>query len=235
MKKTQKSTRYQRQFGASSAGAAAHDDPEATARDEAAARRRLRQEQGEAIDTAFGYNRLEDQPVDPSMPPVERRGWLFHMLPTTRVDQSSGVEQAGLDLYFVDQAGENFKTTLLHRPYFYLLTKREDENLGQLLLRKFDGILQEAQHVPMVDLDMPNHLSPDNLTRKVWKLLFDNVSQLMDVRKQLMEMIKSTAAKNEGVTAENLLLSNQNDVGASMSVADSWSNLQELREYDARI
>jgi DNA polymerase epsilon subunit 1 len=136
----------------------------------------------------------------------------------------------------VDHNGESFKTTLLHRPYFYLLTRREDENLGQLLVRKFEGSLLDAQLVPMVDLDMPNHLSPDNLTRKVWKLLFDNVSQLMDVRKQLTELIKTNASKGEGTTTDSILHAAGQYAGpdrfASMSVADSWSNLQELREYD---
>ena len=85
MKKSNKSaTRYQRQFGnASHSVIAATEDPEAAARDESAARRRARQEQGEAIDISFGYERMEDKPVDPNHPPVERRGWLFHMLPTT--------------------------------------------------------------------------------------------------------------------------------------------------------
>jgi hypothetical protein len=52
---------------------------------EAANWRRMRQEQGEVIDAKFGYHRLEDQPVDSAKAsaPVERRGWLFHMLPTT--------------------------------------------------------------------------------------------------------------------------------------------------------
>lgn len=274
MKKSQKSTRYQRQMGANNKNSdnnnshshSAIEDSDAAARDDAVARRRARQEQGEAIDVQFGYERLEDKPLDPNLPPVERRGWLFNMLPTTvssslaisamfvlcchsllltlfflhtmlsqLVDQSSGVEQSGLDLYFVDDDGENFKTTLLHRPYFYLLTRREDENLGHLLLRKFEGTLLDAQFVPMVDLDMPNHLSPDNLTRKVWKLLFDNVSQLMDVRKQLFDMIKTSSAQMDGTTtAENLLMADNQFAasGAFNSVADSWSNLQELREYD---
>jgi len=89
-KKGSKSSRYQRQFGASSSqnatapASASAEDSEVAARDEAASRRRVRQEQGEAIDLQFGYERLEDKSVvDPSLPPVERRGWLFHMLPTT--------------------------------------------------------------------------------------------------------------------------------------------------------
>ena len=82
MKKSQNSSRYQRQMGNQTSHSAT-EDPEASARDEAAARRRARQEQGEAIDIKFGYERLEDMPEDPSRPPVERRGWLFQMLPTT--------------------------------------------------------------------------------------------------------------------------------------------------------
>jgi hypothetical protein len=82
MKKSNKSSRYQRQMGAQATHSAT-EDPEAAARDEAVAWRRARQEQGEAIDVKFGYERLEDKPVDPNLPPVERRGWLFHMLPTT--------------------------------------------------------------------------------------------------------------------------------------------------------
>jgi len=86
MKKSNKSTRYQRQFGNASSSHSQlviPDDPEAAAREEAVAKRRARQEQGEAIDLAFGYERIEDKPIDPNHPPVERRGWLFHMLPTT--------------------------------------------------------------------------------------------------------------------------------------------------------
>jgi len=117
------------------------------------------------------------------------------------------------------------------------LTQREDENLGPLLLRQFEGTLLDAQFVPMVDLDMPNHLSPDNMTRKVWKLLFDNVSQLMDVRKQLMDMIKASTAKKEGTSNEGILQGSEqqyrgSDQFTSMSVTESWSNMQELREYD---
>ncbi len=57
---------------------------------DAAQRRRVRQEQGEAIDALFGYPRLEDQYSQmhqnagsdvSGMKP--RRGWLFQMLATT--------------------------------------------------------------------------------------------------------------------------------------------------------
>jgi hypothetical protein len=83
MKKKQ-SSRYQKQFGGSRKGQDNSDNDHDKKAEEAAARRRLRQEQGEALDARFGFLRLEDQPLDNnSMEPIQRRGWLYHMLPTT--------------------------------------------------------------------------------------------------------------------------------------------------------
>ncbi|KAL3922010.1 MAG: hypothetical protein SGILL_002437 [Bacillariaceae sp.] len=255
-KKSSASSRYQRQFGNSSRSQQQEDESSFLERKaaEAAARRRARQEQGEAIDRNFGYHRLEDQAQSSSQKksgvagPVERRGWLFHMLATTRIDSSSGDELAGLDLYFVDGDGETFKTTVLHRPYFYVVTRNEDENLGQLLMRKFAGVLAHAEHIPMVDLEKPNHLSPNHTHRMVWKLFFHNVSQLMDVRGQLFEVIKSNNSRNnDGTNSNNLeimeieeMLSNQGGTNgrdvvidsSNHTAANSWNNVQELREYD---
>jgi DNA polymerase epsilon subunit 1 len=130
-------------------------------------------------------------------------------------------------LYFVDAHAETFKTTVLHRPYFYLLTHKEDGGLGQHLLKKYSGFLVDAQLVPMLDLDQPNHLSPNSSNRKVWKLLFDNVSHLMEVRTRLREVIKSYShsATNEFSLTDSF--SSEQD-----KFADPWKNLEELREYD---
>lgn len=143
-----------------------------------------------------------------------------------RIDSSSGAEQAGIDLYFVDNEGDTFKTTVLHRPYFYVLTTKDDEMLGQLLLKKYSGLLIDAQYVPMVDLEKPNHLSPNHLTRKCWKLLFDNVSQLMDVRSQLQDLLKSKSK----VAPNTFMMTGPQSIYEQQS--DPWINVQELREYD---
>ena len=91
-------------------------------------------------------------------------------------------------------------------------------------MRKFNGQMADAQLVDMVDLDKPNHLSPNHLTRKCWKLLFDNVQQLMDVRMQLMTMIKS---KHDSDSDVPMFQAQESAV-----TADPWSNMEELREYD---
>ena len=107
MKKSNKSSagsRYQQQFGNKNKYQQQHNQTDSSnvdpnKADEAAARRRLRQEQQEIIDVKFGYHRLEDQyqerqqnsrlreergntgpGVDKLM---QRRGWLFNMAATT--------------------------------------------------------------------------------------------------------------------------------------------------------
>ena len=82
----------------------------------------------------------------------------------------------------------------------------------------------------MLDLDQPNHLSPNSSTRNVWKLMFDNVAQLMEVRNQLREIIKSQS--HTTANSMDFDLSNSVLLHGEQNVADPWSNIQELREYD---
>ena len=106
----------------------------------------------------------------------------------------------------------------------------------------------------MVDLEKPNHLSPNHTHRMVWKLLFDNVSQLMDVRGQLFDLIKSNSkgGSTDGMGGKNNVTQDVMDIEALLSeqdtmhggsgslvidsskrtAANSWNNIQELREYD---
>lgn len=100
MKKSNKSSvasRYQRQLGRDgNQSQRQKEEPswsENSKADEAAIRRRLRQEQGEIIDVKFGYHRLEDQHQERQNSSlrgdsgiekaVQRRGWLFNMSATT--------------------------------------------------------------------------------------------------------------------------------------------------------
>ena len=100
-KRSSATTRYQRQFGKNNHRQRAHRVESSGADnnklDEAASRRRLRQEQGEIIDAKFGYHRLEDVYHEQQKSPsfglgkrgievdklMRRRGWLFNMAATT--------------------------------------------------------------------------------------------------------------------------------------------------------
>jgi DNA polymerase epsilon subunit 1 len=133
-------------------------------------------------------------------------------------------------LYFLGADRDTFKTTIMYRPFFYLLTKRDDNTLGTLLLQKFAGIMVDCQHVHKIDLDQPNHLSPNSNTRKVWKCIFDNVSQLMEVRKDLQTLI--TQQQHEGAKDTNDSFGLLLDQDSTATANNPWPNLLELREYD---
>jgi len=234
-----KGTRYQRQMGA--AAGSSHSKRDATKSDEEilaarrAERRRIRKQEGEELDERFGYGRFDHR----SDTVVPKRGWLFNMLPTTVVetssDDSSGPERAGLDLYFVQESGGTFKCTVLYEPYFYLLPKipeAEDqdlflEGLRSTLLRMYEASgLASVCTVNKIDLDQVNHLSPKFRDgRPMLKLSFANTQHLMDVRKQVMEMVKKNASStNSDVTMF--------DPGYMEQQVDPLSTLVDIREYD---
>ena len=62
--------------------------------------------------------------------------FLFSLLSTKQVtvtdDASSsaagGPERSGLDLYFVTGSGDTFMSTILYRPYFYVLLQQQQNN-----------------------------------------------------------------------------------------------------------
>eukprot|EP00536_Pseudo-nitzschia_multiseries_P014500 jgi/Psemu1/298741/fgenesh1_pm.714_\ len=90
----------------------------------------------------------------------------------------------------------------------------------------------------MRDLEQPNHLSPNHTHRMVWKLLFQNVSQLMDVRNQLRDMLNSKKNNSSDGSDAGHINNVSMDIDHILSaqdsrcVTDSWTNIQELREYD---
>jgi DNA polymerase epsilon subunit 1 len=93
------------------------------------------------------------------------------------------MEKSGLDLYFIDRNGENFKASLVYAPYFYIDTKGADQGghnveLMQHLQKRFENCRVEL--VDLEDLDMPNHLS--GKTHQFIKISFGTVAELMDCK-----------------------------------------------------
>ena len=102
---------------------------------------------------------------------------------------STGTEKAGLDLYFLDKEGQNFKASLFYAPYFFVGvsdTSRLTE-IGNFLTRKFEGCLLSVEDKE--DLEMPNHLS--GLQHKFIKLMFNTVNELIEAKSQLRYQNKS--------------------------------------------
>lgn len=142
-------------------------------------------------------------------------------------------EQAALDLYFRTETGATFKSTVLYSPYFYILPQLPSttdeatffESLISSLLRLYEGISSiQVQH--MIDLDAPNHLSPKNRKgRPMLKLIFHNVQQLMDVRKQLSTLVKRNQARHAELEGRMSMIDSPDNT-------DLLSTLLGMREYD---
>ncbi|KAI2497495.1 protein of unknown function (DUF1744) [Fragilaria crotonensis] len=227
---------YQRQFGGHSKRDADKSEEEVLA-ERRALYRRQRYEEGEALDVSFGYTRYDHKSDEKS-----RRGWIFNMLPTTvsSTEDSSeegvaGAERSALDLYFRTETGSTFKSTVIYSPYFFVIatlpSDQEDqalvfEGLVSSLMRLYEANgLSQVEIVYKVDLDQVNHLSPSNLNgRPMIKLVFDNVQQLMDVRKRIQDVVRKNKSKQSDVVIYN---PNQSE-----ETLDPMSTLEELREYD---
>ena len=215
-------TTYQQQLKGNSKGQGAYrvvqgqTEHATVGRRETQDRVRLREE-GDSIDEKFGFFRYDDGP--------ERLGWLLNYLPISMPDEY-GNEKSGLDLYFLDRQGGNFKATIFYKPYFYvdLYDARRALEISQHLQKKFEGC-----HVDIIekdDLSMPGHLSGKK--HKFLKLSFGTVNELMDVKNVLK---KATELNNKRKSSSDEI-ANPFDFDEFSSTTDPLACLSDLREYD---
>lgn len=131
--------------------------------------------------------------------------------------------------YFMCQDGSMFKAEVDFAPYFYLqVLEGMEMEVDSWLRRKFIGQIREVEFVEREDLDLKNHLS--GIRRKLLKLKFWNVDQLMSVRRELMPHVKRNKRLHDGSTANYAALLDQED--NLRSVRTTQEALIDLREYD---
>lgn len=115
------------------------------------------------------------------------------------------------------------------------------ELLTTTLMRKYEAYgLARVEVVRREDLDEINHLGHGKDGRPMLKLIFDNVQQLMDVRMQIMEIVKANKRREEEDDAAVVMfqsrLNHQAGLGAAHQqpeyLSDPLSTLVDLREYD---
>jgi DNA polymerase epsilon subunit 1 len=67
------------------------------------------------LDLKMGFPNLQ--------PGFSRTGWLVNIQPTL-IDCAECVDGlSGIDLYFIEDDGKSFKTSLIYNPYFYVETQ----------------------------------------------------------------------------------------------------------------
>lgn len=153
-------------------------------------------------------------------------------------------------MFFWTATGQRFKTTVLYRPYFYVLPNFGDLELGNnanfsidtaielivtSLLRQYEGLLYNVQVVHKLDLDEPNHLSPAKKKgRPMLKLMFDNVSHLMEVRMQLRNIIDKNQTREQDYSFKDPSIAGNAAVSSTQEALnkDPFSCLVDMREYD---
>ena len=110
-----------------------------------------------------------------------------------------------MNCYFMQQDGETFKAQVRYAPYFLILaTKPECEHdVEAFLRRRYEGKIHDVEIVDKEDLDLKNHLS--GLTQRYLKVVFATVQDLMDVRREVMPLVKNAQKKCEAAEAYEAL------------------------------
>ncbi|KAJ3294019.1 DNA polymerase epsilon catalytic subunit [Borealophlyctis nickersoniae] len=173
------------------------------------------------LDESLGFHRLSDGD--------QRLGWM-----TVAQHNNSPNEKSGVDVYFLEEDGGMFKSTILYDPYFYVICKDGTEaDVEEYLRRRFNKVVQKVTIVTKEDLRLNNHLLGN--TRKALKLSFHNVQSLLQVRKVLLPASERNKRKNASCTGyADVAELTAKDSGKSVSkgTRDALEYIEDLREYD---
>ena len=157
-------------------------------------------------------------------------------------DKESGRIVAVVNCYFQSQDGTMFKAQIEHAPYFYLQIRHGLEmEVDSWIRKKYSGLLKDVEIVEREDLDLKNHLS--GLKRRLLKISFWNVEQLVSVRREITPIVERNREKQEGTEAYNTLASDVNEhphdlkkphsgSGARDRMQEYADAIVDMREYD---
>ncbi|KAJ2585402.1 DNA polymerase epsilon catalytic subunit, partial [Coemansia sp. RSA 1804] len=144
------------------------------------------------IDSKLGFERYQEGPT--------RLGWLVNMHATTVPDEERNSAKAAVDYYFLEQDGGSFKCTLLYKPYFYVVCAPGCETeVEEWLVRRFDRFVDGVETVEREDLQMANHLT--GCKRRLVKIVFRNVQDLLAVRRELQPIIRRNEKRSDLMNA----------------------------------
>lgn len=171
------------------------------------------------LERSFGYEMFAEGP--------DRVGWLLNSIETT-IGISNDIN--AVQLYFIEQDGSCFKSTILYRPYFYVIVKEPFERycyeLIAALQKRFEEKIYKIEVIDKLDLDMPNHWDTQLSCLKV---TFANTANLQLVRMELNKKVKSNAMKAK---VTDVYRFSQNKIEYQDSEYDIFNTIIELREFD---
>ncbi|TFK37082.1 hypothetical protein BDQ12DRAFT_736481 [Crucibulum laeve] len=189
------------------------------------------------IDEKLGFERIQEGP--------RKEGWLVNMHPTFIKDPDWPSGKAAVDFYFIQDDGEMFKCTLQYEPYFCIACKAGSETtVEEWLKKKYEGLICRIVRERKEDLKLPNHLMGHR--RLYLQLCFHNISDLLNVRRDILPLALANSAKRDAVDAYAEVISAT--AGASMDIElegemgrsgkglgrdkDPREAIIDIREYD---
>ncbi|KAH9660041.1 DNA polymerase epsilon catalytic subunit A [Citrus sinensis] len=168
----------------------------------------------------------------------KRLGWLLTFASSSLEDEDTRKVYSCIDLYFVSQDGSTFKSKYKFRPYFYAATKEKMEmDVEAYLRRRYESQIADIEILEKEDLDLKNHLS--GLHKSYLKISFDTVQQLMDVKKDLLQVVERNQAKFDAAEAYESILTGKRSESIfddlnyrEQRPQDFLDCIVDLREYD---
>ncbi|THH26723.1 hypothetical protein EUX98_g7459 [Antrodiella citrinella] len=150
-----------------------------------------------------------------------REGWLVNMHPTLVKDPDHPGGKAAVDFYFIQDDGGMFKCTLQYEPYFYIACKAGMETtIEEWLMKKYEGIICRVTRERKEDLQMPNHLMGHR--RLFLQIHFRNVSDLLNVRRDIMPLALANGAKLDAVDAYAEVIQATSNASVPIELESEW-------------
>lgn len=189
------------------------------------------------MDAVVGFERYESGP--------KKTGWLVNFHTTTVPNDDILAGCVGVDYYFLDEEGGYFKVTMQYDPYFLVRVQDGHETDAEEYLHRMLKTAKKVEIIDKEDLEQPNHLL--NVRRKLIKLSFHNISDLLDARRTLNPIVTRNHANKDGQDIYRSVDLNYGSVmksdnfeaaDATMGLAepegptDPSELILELREYD---
>ncbi|OHT04305.1 DNA polymerase epsilon catalytic subunit A [Tritrichomonas foetus] len=101
-------------------------------------------------------------------------GWLINILPTTVKPKNSEIEFAAVNLFFMEANGNSWRVQKRYEPYFYVMTPFRIEKYQE------HPKIRSIERITKLDIGFGSE-------RDAYKLVFANVSDLMEIRKLVKE------------------------------------------------
>ncbi|TFK86426.1 DUF1744-domain-containing protein [Polyporus arcularius HHB13444] len=166
------------------------------------------------VDDKLGFDRVQEGQA--------KEGWLINMHPTLIKDADWPGGKAGVDFYFIQDDGGMFKCTLLYEPYFYIACKSGMETIiEEWLMKKYEGIICRITRERKEDLQMPNHLMGHR--RLFLQLHFRNVSDLLNVRREIMPLALANSSKLDAVDAYAEVVNATSAAATNIELEGEWA------------